>query len=186
VAIEVKVTDRRAAEDFAVCMRKLTEVGPSASGSFWTICRRTSPARSNRPFPLATRDGAAPIGVPPSLPARQLAEHRRDRDWCATAANVSTGVAPPMSSSCPKSAPDNDSAMPQHNWVFTIEKARAKMGRAYPEPLPSASPKPKSHNRCAAVPGEPGAALRVLLAVGATGDHRATALALQITPLPSL
>ena len=34
VAIEVKVTDRRAAEDFAVCMRELTEVGPSASGSY--------------------------------------------------------------------------------------------------------------------------------------------------------
>ena len=26
MAIEVKVTDRRAAEDFAVCMRELTEV----------------------------------------------------------------------------------------------------------------------------------------------------------------
>ena len=63
---------------------------------------------------------------------------------------------------------------------------RARQGKPYPEPLPSASPKPKSHNRCAAVTGEPGAALRVLLAVGATGDHRATALALQVTPLPSL
>ena len=36
-------------------------------------------------------------------------------------------------------------------WMFTTEKARAKMGRAYPQPLPSARPKPKSHNHCAAL-----------------------------------
>ena len=58
VAIEVKVTDRRAAEDFAVCMRELTEVGPSASGSFWTICRRTSSARSNELRDLSPLRGA--------------------------------------------------------------------------------------------------------------------------------
>ena len=38
-------------------------------------------------------------------------------------------------------------------WMFTTNKARAKMGRAYPHPLPSARPKPKSHNHCAAVLG---------------------------------
>jgi hypothetical protein len=36
-------------------------------------------------------------------------------------------------------------------WMFTTEKARAKMGRAYPSRRLSASPKPKSHNHCAEV-----------------------------------
>ena len=29
------------------------------------------------------------------------------------------------------------------NWMFTTEKARAKMGRAYPEPVKVAKPQPK-------------------------------------------
>ena len=38
------------------------------------------------------------------------------------------------------------------NWMFTTEKARAKMGRAYPKPAP-ASAAPKSQNLCAEVRG---------------------------------
>ena len=40
------------------------------------------------------------------------------------------------SSSKPRSRPGNVSAMPQARikWMFTTDKARAKMGRAYPQP----------------------------------------------------
>ena len=40
--------------------------------------------------------------------------------------------------------------------MFTTEKARAKMGRAYPEPAAPKPPRPKSHNHCAEVLGAPG------------------------------
>ena len=36
-------------------------------------------------------------------------------------------------------------------WMFTTAKARAKMGRAYPEPASLGEPRTKSHNHCAAV-----------------------------------
>jgi hypothetical protein len=35
--------------------------------------------------------------------------------------------------------------------MFTTEKARAKMARAYPEPASVCEPRPESHNHCAAV-----------------------------------
>jgi transposase len=58
---KVKVTERRAAEDFAACMRELVDMH----------------------YPGAERTtGAAPIGVPLRPQARQLAEHGRDRNRC--------------------------------------------------------------------------------------------------------
>ena len=36
-------------------------------------------------------------------------------------------------------------------WMFTTEKARAKMGRAYPKPQANSDSNSKSHNLCAAV-----------------------------------
>ena len=56
---KVKVTDRRAAEDFATCMRELTDVHfPAAerSGSCSTIYRRTRPARCTKHSPRQKRD----------------------------------------------------------------------------------------------------------------------------------
>ena len=35
--------------------------------------------------------------------------------------------------------------------MFTTAKARAKMGRAYPEPISAKSPSAKNHNHCAEV-----------------------------------
>ena len=36
-------------------------------------------------------------------------------------------------------------------WMFTTAKARAKMGRACPEPIGDKSPSAKNHNHCAEV-----------------------------------
>jgi len=81
---KVKVTNSRAAADFAACMRGLADVPfPEASvfGWCWTICRRTSPDRSTLPGfpPVRSATGAAPPGVPLCPQARQLAQHGRDR-----------------------------------------------------------------------------------------------------------
>ena len=59
---KVKVTQRRTAQDFATCMRDLTDVHyPTAehirSGWYSTICRPIPPARSTKPSRLTKRDG---------------------------------------------------------------------------------------------------------------------------------
>jgi hypothetical protein len=51
----VKVTDRRAAEDFAHCMRELSDVHfpkkPRNSVLYWTICLPTRPAQFYQAYP---------------------------------------------------------------------------------------------------------------------------------------
>ena len=77
---KVKVTDRRAAEDFAAAC-ELTDVHfPEADRSAlsWTICRRTSPAALPGLSPMRSATGATPSGVPLRPQARQLAEHGGD------------------------------------------------------------------------------------------------------------
>jgi len=71
----VKVTERRAAEDYAQCMRELVDVHyPDAE----CIGRRPLPGlRARRSSPHL----AAP-GVPLHSQARQLAQHGRNRDRC--------------------------------------------------------------------------------------------------------
>ena len=146
---KVKVTDSRAAVDFAACMRELTDVHfpkASASGSYWTICRPTPPGRSTRPSPLRSATDAAPAGIPLRPQARQLAQHGRDRDRRAAQPMPGHDASPPRSNSYPRSLPGNDSAMPQEpasNGCSQLEKARAKMGRAYPEPASIREPQTK-------------------------------------------
>jgi len=83
---KVKVTDRRAAEDFATCMRELTDVH-FRGGAHSDRARQSVDALGRRAVPgiprvrSATR--AAPIGVPLCSQARQLVKHGRDRDRCA-------------------------------------------------------------------------------------------------------
>jgi hypothetical protein len=58
---KVKVTDSRAAVDFAACMRELadfTSQRQSASGSCWTIYRPTQPARFTKPSRRPRRDAS--------------------------------------------------------------------------------------------------------------------------------
>ena len=81
---KVKVTDSRAAEDFAACMRELTDVHFPAAERIRVVLDNLSTHSAGalyQAFPAvrsATR--AAPIGVPLRSQARQLVEHGRDRD----------------------------------------------------------------------------------------------------------
>ena len=85
---KVKVTDRRAAEDFALCMRELSDVHfPEAEKNPRRAGQSLHPLRE-RPLPDFPRArGAAhpaPAGVPLHAQARQLAQHGRNRNRCPT------------------------------------------------------------------------------------------------------
>src|SRR6516164_8320823 len=76
----------------------------------------------------------------------------RSKSACS-AANASTAGSEPGSASNPRSPPGNDCEMPPRSrikWMFTIEKARTKMGRTYPCHADT-RPKSKSHNHCAGI-----------------------------------
>ena len=82
---KVKVTDRRAAEDFAACMRELTDVHFPEAERIRLVLDNLSthfPGSLYQAFPPRSATGAAPAGVPLCPQACQLAEHGRDRDRC--------------------------------------------------------------------------------------------------------
>ncbi|MET4071961.1 transposase [Bradyrhizobium sp. S3.2.6] len=134
----VKVTDRRAAVDYAHCMRELVDVHyPGAT------CIRVVQDNLSIHKPGALYEAFAPAEARRILrrlefhftpEARQLAQHARVRDLRASAP-VSR---PPHRR--PQKAPKPDRRMAtaakpiraRIKWMFTTDKARAKLGRAYP------------------------------------------------------
>jgi transposase len=154
---KVKVTERRAAEDYAQCMRELVDVDyPNAERIRWckTTYRSTQPAPSTRhsrpPKPGAFCDGWSST----TLQSTQVGSTwSRSRLGCY-AANALTDASTPRSSSNPRSLPGNVSAMPQpraSNGCSQPIKPAPKWAALTHTPLPSAWPKPKSHNHCAEV-----------------------------------
>ena len=101
----VKVTERRAAQDYAQCMRELVDI-------HYPVCRPIRPAPSTRPS-LPLRPGASCVAwsstTPPSMPAGST--WPRSRSACCAASAWTVGSTTPSASS-PKSLPGNDSAMP--------------------------------------------------------------------------
>ena len=81
---KVKVTERRAAEDYAQCMRELTDVHYPDAECIRVVQDNLSTQLARRPLRglCARRSSAhrAPLGVPLHPQARQLAQHGRDRD----------------------------------------------------------------------------------------------------------
>ena len=146
---KVKVTDSRAAVDFAVCMRELTDVHfprRSASESSWTICRRIRRARSTTPFPACEARRVL----------RRLEFHYvpKHASWL-NMVEIEIGV---LRSQCLDRRIASHTQLiseiaaweRQRNasgarikWMFTTAKARAKMGRAYPEPAALREPQIK-------------------------------------------
>ena len=149
---KVKVTERRAARRLrrlhARTRRCPLIPRPSASASCWTICRPTRPARSTRPS-RPPRPDACCAGwsstTSPSTPAGST--WSRSRSACC-AANASTAASTSSEQLVAEIAAweqQRNAAGARIKWMFTTEKARAKMGRAYPDH------RPKSHNHCAGV-----------------------------------
>src|SRR5882724_4517251 len=153
----VKVTDRRAAEDFAVCLRELTDVHFPKAERIRVVLDNLSTH-----FPGSLYQAFPPCEARRVLRRLEFHHVPKHASWL-NMVEIEIGV---LRSQCL----DRRIATQKHlvseiaawerqrnasgariKWMFTTEKARAKMGRAYPSPLPSASPKPKSHNHCAAV-----------------------------------
>ena len=139
----VKVTDRRTADDFALCMRELVDVDstsqrPSASAS----SSITSPPT---PLPLSTPHSHRPKRAACS---RRLEFHYtpkpspagstwlRSRSACSKA-NVSIAASKAPTCSLPRSTSGSlqrNQSGARINWMFSTDKARTKMARAYPDP----------------------------------------------------
>jgi hypothetical protein len=146
---KVKVTDRRAAEDFAACMRELTDI-------HFPEAERIRVVLDN----LSTHSaGSLYRAFPPSEAhrvLRRLEFHRvpKHASWL-NMVEIEIGV---LRSQCldrriatqEQLVSETAAWERQRNasgarikWMFTTEKARAKMGRAYPEPASTRKPKAK-------------------------------------------
>ena len=152
---KVKVTDSRAAVDFAACMRELTDVHFPKAERIRVVLDNLSthfPGALYRPSRRQRRDACCAGWSSTTFPNTPAGSTwSRSRSACC-AANVSTGASPPRSTCPPKSPPGNDSAMPQEpasNGCSQPQKPAPKW--AAPTPSPPAQARPKSHNHCAAV-----------------------------------
>ena len=146
---EVKVTDRRAAEDFAACMRELTDV-------HFPEAERIRVVLDN----LSTHSAGALYQAFPPCEARRVLRRLefhhvpKHASWL-NMVEIEIGV---LRSQCldRRSATreqlvseiaawkrQRNASGARIKWMFTTEKARAKMGRAYPEPASTRRPKIK-------------------------------------------
>ena len=135
---KVKVTDQRPAKDFAACMRDLVDITtpkPSGSGSYWTTCPLILPERSTRLFrpqtPIASWIASSSI----TRPSTQVGStwSRSKSASCATSASTAASqTAPPWSASSLHGKKQRSNEEARTTWMFTTERARAKLARAYP------------------------------------------------------
>jgi transposase len=137
---KVKVTDRRAAEDYAKCMRELVEVHYPDAEYIWIV-------QDN----LSTHSAGALYATFPPAEARRILRRLkfhytpRHASWL-NMVEIEIGV---LRGQCLDRRIDNKDQLKteiaawehQRNasgarikWMFTTDKARAKMGKAYPQP----------------------------------------------------
>jgi transposase len=137
---KVKVTERRAAEDFAACMRELTDV-------HYPKAERIRVVLDN----LSTHSAGALYQSFPAAEARRVLRRLefhyvpKHASWL-NMVEIEIGV---LASQCLDRRIESytrlltetaawekhrNAAHARINWMFTTEKARAKMGRAYPRP----------------------------------------------------
>jgi transposase len=145
----VKVTDRRAAEDFATCMRELTDVHFPAAERIRIVLDN-----------LSTHSAGALYQAFPASEARRVLRRLefhyvpKHASWL-NMVEIEIGV---LRGQCLDRRIANQRQLVseiaawerQRNasgarikWMFTTEKARAKMGRAYPEPATVREPQTK-------------------------------------------
>ena len=146
---KVKVTDRRAAEDFATCMRELTDVHFPAAERIRVVLDN-----------LSTHSAGALYQAFPASEARRVLRRLefhyvpKHASWL-NMVEVEIGV---LRSQCLDRRiatrrrlvseiaaweRQRNASASRIKWMFTTEKARAKMGRAYPEPATVREPQTK-------------------------------------------
>jgi len=136
----VKVTERRAAEDFAACMRDLTDVHYPAAARIRVVLDNLSTHSPGALYQTFPADQARRI-------LRRLEFHYvpKHASWL-NMVEIEIGV---LARQCLDRRVDSyarlvaetaawqkrrNAERARINWMFTTEKARAKMGRAYPKP----------------------------------------------------
>ena len=137
---KVKVTERRAAEDFAACMRELTDVHYPGAERIRVVLDNLSTHSAGALYQAFPADEARRV-------LRRLEFHYvpKHASWL-NMVEIEISV---LASQCLDRRIDSYSRLvaeiaawekrrnAEHarvNWMFTTEKARAKMGRAYPKP----------------------------------------------------
>jgi hypothetical protein len=137
----VKVTDRRAAEDFATCMRELTDV-------HYPKAERIRVVLDN----LSTHSAGALYQAFPASEARRVLRRLefhyvpKHASWLnmveieigvlrGQCLDQRIGERDRLVSEIGAWERQRNAAGARIKWMFTTEKARAKMGRAYPEPI---------------------------------------------------
>ena len=146
---KVKVTDRRAAEDFATCMRDLTDV-------YFPAAERIRVVLDN----LSTHSAGALYQAFPASEARRVLRRLefhyvpKHASWL-NMVEVEIGVLRGqcldrriatqrrLVSEIAAWERQRNASRARIKWMFTTEKARAKMGRAYPEPAIVRKPQTK-------------------------------------------
>ncbi len=146
---KVKVTDRRAAEDFATCMRELTDV-------HFPAVERIRVVLDN----LSTHSAGALYQAFPASEARRVLRRLefhyvpKHASWL-NMVEVEIGVLRGqcldrriatqrrLVSEIAAWERQRNASGARVKWMFTTEKARAKMGRAYPEPATVRDPQTK-------------------------------------------
>jgi len=143
---KVKATARRATEDFAVCMRELTDV-------YYPNAERIRVVLDN----LSTHSAGALYQTFPAGEARRVLRRLefhylpKHASWL-NMVEIEIGVLARQCldrriASCSRLVAETaawekrrNAERARINWMFTTEKARAKMGRAYPKPAAKSGP----------------------------------------------
>jgi transposase len=137
---KVKVTERRAAEDFAACMRELTDVHYPKAERIRVVLDNLSTHSAGALYQTFPADEARRV-------LRRLEFHYvpKHASWL-NMVEIEIGV---LASQCLDRRIESHTRLVAEiaawekrrnrdrariNWMFTTEKARAKMGRAYPTP----------------------------------------------------
>ena len=137
---KVKVTERRTAADFAVCMRELTDLHYPKAERIWVVLDNLSTHSAGALYQTFSADEARRL-------LRRLKFHYvpKHASWL-NMAEIEIGVLASQCldrriESCSRLGAEvaawekqRNAARARVNWSFTTEKARAKMGRAYPRP----------------------------------------------------
>ena len=151
---KVKVTQRRAAEDFATCMRELADVHYPEAERIRVVLDNLSTHSAGALYQTFPADEARRV-------LRRLEFHYvpKHASWL-NMVEIEIGV---LAAQCldrriesytrlvtETAAWENrrNAERARINWMFTTEKARAKMGRAYPKPASASDGHQESKPRC--------------------------------------
>ena len=150
---KVKVTERRTAEDFAVCMRELTDLHYPKAERIRVVLDNLSTHSAGALYHAFPADEARRV-------LRRLEFHfvPKHASWL-NMVEIEIGV---LASQCLDRRIASYARLVSEvaawekrrnaerrriNWMFTTDKARAKLGRAYPKPASLARPAPRRPQR---------------------------------------